>query len=257
MKIKVISDIHLGITNSNDFLLNKNDFLITLTKLSKENDYLILLGDVFECWETNFNSQEEHFHKLKKEYNEIINFIENTNNVILISGNHDVIVWQKKLIKKVKRYYIIKNGKFDLYFAHGHQADVFNSTFSWIGRTISELVGLAENYIDPDIDLSLTKLLNTFDNHSDDNTMEHGFCVGYKYGCDLVVYGHTHTPMVFCGDINYRKIIYANSGSVALHSDLIDMIDIDSSSFLQVSYVKYSVKQNKIVEIKKMETIFK
>jgi UDP-2,3-diacylglucosamine pyrophosphatase LpxH len=256
MKIKIISDIHLGISNSNDFLLDKNDFLITLKKLSNENDYLILLGDVFECWESDFESQEQRFCRIKHEYSEIINFIEETNNVILISGNHDVIVWQKKLIKKVKRFFKIE-GKYNLYFAHGHQADLFNYNFSWIGRTITRFVGLAENYIDPNIDVSLSKLLSTFDKHSDNNTMEHGFCVGFDYNCDLVVYGHTHSPMLFLGDVNYKKIIYANSGSVAYKKDLIDMIDICCDTNLTVSYVLYSVKQNQICIIKKQETIIK
>jgi UDP-2,3-diacylglucosamine pyrophosphatase LpxH len=257
MKIKIISDIHLGLNESNDFMIDKSKFLIFLIKLSNENDYLILLGDVFECWESEFDSQSKRFCDLKIEYKDIIDFIENTENVILISGNHDVIVYRDKLIQKVKRFFVVECGLYSLYFSHGHQSDIYNSDYMFIGRLITRLVGLAENYIDPDIDHSLSKLLDTFNPHDDYITLEHALCVAKDNNYDLVVYGHTHSPMVKLCEINYKPVIYANSGSVAHHEDLIDVIEIDCDVELIVNYFKYSIINNKKESIIETETLIK
>jgi UDP-2,3-diacylglucosamine pyrophosphatase LpxH len=243
MKIKVISDIHLGIRLSNDFKVDKDLFLEFLKDTADECDYLVLLGDVFECWESDFQTQVERFNEIKVVYKEIVDFIENTDNVILISGNHDVIVYREKLIEKVKRFKIIENDKYKLYFAHGHQSDVFNSSSSWVGRIIARFVGFAENYIDPDIDESLNKLLKTLMFPDNYKTLEHGLGVAKEYKCDFVIYGHTHFPMVELGAINHKAVIYANSGSVAHKDDIIDVISIDCNDDLSVCYLKYSVTQ--------------
>lgn len=258
MKIYVLSDIHLGVGKSNDFLLDKDEFLVTLKTLSQTCDYLVLLGDVFECWESNFDSQYNTFCKISNKYYDIVNFIETTDNIILISGNHDVVVWQMKLIDKVKRHKVIEHGLFKLYFAHGHQADVFNSTYWWVGRVITRLCGLAETYIDPDIDTDMTKLAHTFVSSSINNlTMEHGLILALKNKYDFVVYGHTHNPQVVLGSANHRPVIYANSGSVAYKADLIDLIRIDCDLTLTVSHLQYSVKNNSVVNLVNKEIIVK
>jgi UDP-2,3-diacylglucosamine pyrophosphatase LpxH len=240
MKIKVISDIHLGINESNDFNINKETFLAFLINLSQTHDYVILLGDVYDCWESDFDSQVNRFNDIKDYYIDITNFIIETDNVILISGNHDSVIYNNSLISKIITHKVICNGNFKLYFAHGHQGDVYNSELSFIGSTISRLVGISEKLINPNIDKELDKLLQTFQPYSHLRIMEHGLMVGNKYGAHLVVYGHTHVPQLELGSYNYRPIIYANSGCVSGKIDNIDVVDIDCGVELVVNLMTYS-----------------
>lgn len=120
-KIVVIGDLHLGYDGSlrkSGYSIHSNlyndvitDMEKIISQLNKEVDTIVLLGDL----------KHEFGSILREEWTEVMNFIDflkkRFDNIIVIKGNHDVIIepiLEKKGIT-VEKFYIYK----DICFMHG------------------------------------------------------------------------------------------------------------------------------------------
>lgn len=245
MKVKVISDLHISdFSDSSDFNYTDSEFIDYLKKSMNNNEYIVLNGDVFECWESGFNTQTDTFRKIRDVRQKLCDFIEenllevdgnininieNKNEgkkLIYVGGNHDIvcnILFKSKICKSV----VFHDKNFRTYIAHGHQADAFNSkAYKRIGREITRCVGIGEKLIKPDLDDDLQGILCTFMPGEKETYEIHALKMAKKYKYDAVVYGHTHYLYTKFVD-KKQSIIYANTGSIAHKTNTFDEVIVE------------------------------
>ena len=140
-KYIIFSDMHLGDRGkADDFRQNDSALLEALKKYKADGFDLILLGDIEELWQFDFNKIFERY--CESIYKAIRDF--GDEHVIRVFGNHD-IDWRvlkdpckTKQIQKKNSYEAIKlidkdnNIKFIL--VHGHQGNLESDKASWSSR---------------------------------------------------------------------------------------------------------------------------
>jgi UDP-2,3-diacylglucosamine pyrophosphatase LpxH len=239
MKIKVISDIHIGLPDAknNDCRFTDDQLYLYIKNSLKVVDLLILNGDIFELWQTNFQKQVEHFELIEASYPKFFKILRKNltrKTIIFINGNHDAVVRTKNLLPAVSEHNIQTKAGL-LHFEHGHAADVNNSgKFSCFGQAIAWCGGMGETYIDPDIDLHFEKLLSVINGHNDDGKIDklerHAIADAVLYGYRLVVYGHTHWSTIKQHTLSSKnKFTYANSGK-GVNSNCIEEVIITTEN---------------------------
>jgi len=224
MKIKIISDLHLGIKGSltNDTYLDDDYFLCYLNECLTHYDLIIFNGDVFELWEDFFSSEglsikDRCNTKLQKiigswKFGPLL--VSGNQKIIIINGNHDSSIRIYDLIPNVFDHFLIEQYGHRLYVTHGHQGDFWNSDDSILrfcscccSNTRSEL----EKLVDPSLDENSQKLANLLENVGGNiitKLRNHAIHLAECLGCDVIVYGHTHIKDLFIKN----KIIYVNDG---------------------------------------------
>ena len=263
-KFIAISDLHIGIgsgpdgSRSSDYYLSDQQTYTYLMSLIQQGYTVVLNGDIFECWETDisrwkkefeslvnsglkgvsFNDWHEmmgkpRFEAIEKAFPLTVGLIKNHDNIIYVNGNHDACCTTAKsangnsLIPRARQTFEVRDPSSgcSVYFAHGHQADHYCSgKKQGIGRLITCCVSVAEELIDPDIDIKASKLADTIGLTDDSNGVkykEYAGKVAGKYHYDCVVYGHTHVQDLA---ILQNNILYANTGKTC-HSKAHDRID--------------------------------
>lgn len=246
--IKVISDLHIGIKGKkdDDFEFDETLFIRYLKNSLEEFDLLILNGDIFECWESGI-SANSILEQIRESRLDLFEFIIGTDRLILINGNHDAIIRTGKIETGAVSHYTEQFNDMVVYFAHGHQADFFNNgPGKNIGRCITCCVGRGERLIYKDLDLDLGRLDEICRANRDSTTTEnHAFKIAAENGYDVVVYGHTHHPLVATKD----SIIYANSGKGKNCRHSMDEVIVEiTETELTVSSINRSIITNKILE---------
>lgn len=135
-KFVIMSDCHRGIGNANDnFLKNEHLFLAALQTYYKLGYTYIELGDGDELWENRHIASIQKIHDnvfcLLKQFRE-------ANRLFMIYGNHDYIKSYGKCCHEFTYYagIILEDcrSKKQLYLTHGHQADIWNSSFWKLSR---------------------------------------------------------------------------------------------------------------------------
>lgn len=238
MRIKVLSDFHLGCKDkSDDFLLDEDTVINFLDNAIATYDKVVLAGDIFECWEsTSFNDQQKRFAQILKNRPKISSYIISkiiSEEIIYVSGNHDFIIKKKNLIPFTRSNYVLttkcNNGKVaKIYIAHGHEADSFNSKISFIGKMIAWSIGWIERVglrKEADIIKDMEKYIPGR-NSGNDLFEEYALKKAVRDNYDVVVFGHTHSgksrATVF---MNSGIVNYGNSGCCC-NSDFIESLDI-------------------------------
>lgn len=252
MKVKIISDFHI----SGEVLAKNNEHLIVdyLEKSKNEVDFIVLNGDIFECWANDYALQEHLFDNIKKNKPFFFNYIIDNlldvnglsfqlipniykkyehNKLIYINGNHDAI-FRKKMENKVCRNVIFLLHNLKIFIAHGHDVDVFNyknnnCCFNCFYPG-GPLKTSGPSNIDNNVDDNLLYLQHTFNYLPEKNEIyeNHACELSKKENYDIVVYGHTHEG---CIKVLKNNSIYCNSGSnICLnnpHFNYIEEIFID------------------------------
>jgi UDP-2,3-diacylglucosamine pyrophosphatase LpxH len=215
-KTIVISDIHLGTTNSK---------AKEVVRFLKENtcDKLILNGDIIDGWQLRKNGKWKKKHT--RFFRVILKMIEKNNTqVIYVRGNHDdfldsILPFNFGGVQIVKEYYHYSNNKKFLVI-HGDIFDAITTKLKWLAKlgdvgytfllwlnkyynsyrmkrglpyfslsqAVKQKVKGAVSYIS-DFESELVKVAKT-------------------RGCQGVICGHIHHPAM----TQYDDILYLNSG---------------------------------------------
>ncbi len=219
MRIKAISDLHIGdMTAADDFEIDELLFVEYLEKNCEQFDKLVLCGDVFECWQsTEWEIQRTSFLKILELRPSLSYFLINkiqSQQIIYVTGNHDAIVLLKNLLPgALERYTVMEHGV-KILFAHGHQADIFNSTFNEVGHLFSKAMGWLQRNVYQNIDHEIRGLQRFLPGRHANPSLffEHAKEQALRERFQIVVYGHTHRPIIqHCND---PQMTYCNTGKV-------------------------------------------
>lgn len=252
-QIKIISDLHIGSKNkADDFYLNEKDFMDYITRwLDKPNNLIILNGDIFECWEadTFFTNSDQQFANIRKKRRKLCDFLINTERIILVNGNHDAVIRTGEFnCGAVENFTHTFDNKYVIHAAHGHQSDFANSNKGErLGKCITKCVSAGENLIHPDLDIELGKLDDICRAPRDDFiSQEHAIKLAKKNKYDVVIYGHTHTPLIY----KEGSIVYANSGHGRDYKDSIDEVIVScKSNGLTINVLERNIKTDEIKQV--------
>jgi len=215
-----ISDIHLGDgTGADDF--HRDDLLLNfLDYADKKSAELVILGDLFELWQSDL---EKIFWK----HPAIIRKLQSIKNITYIYGNHDYLPFSRICAEVYEDDPVVA--------LHGHQYDQFNRfknplfNLKWpIGKYITVLVGELERWVHPDADTWLLKMKEKFGNflveaafvqnksHFRGDLDQLAQTVEKQRKANLApisIFGHTHEPELSIIEEDGKKRIYANTGA--------------------------------------------
>lgn len=219
-RIVIISDCHRGTGTSNDnFLKNRNLYFAALQYYYDLGYTYIELGDGDELWENRSmkhikDAHEDVFYLLSKFYEE--------HRFYMIYGNHDMI---KKNKNTCYSGIILENKpSLDLYLTHGHQADLWNSSFWMITRfLVRYLWKPTERFgvLDP---TSAAK------NYKRKTQTERRLYHWAKRENHILITGHTHRPT-----LSAKDLLYINSGS-CVHPYGITCLEIEHKKIRLVNW---------------------
>lgn len=231
--IKVISDLHIGNKDkADDFKLDEAMFIRYIKDV--KCDLLVFNGDIVECLESGKWDREEgrfwDIYKVRPVIEHIVQKIER-DEAEWVVGNHDRIVFVKQLVNCKKRLIIDKEGV-RVVVEHGHQPDMFNYKFAFIGNFLTWICGSLERVGWKNVEYNFSKLLKKMPiAHREEARIYKQYTekLHKKLKADIVVLGHTHKVQIF----DYGKFIYANSGKACSDKYRFDeiTITIDNGSY--------------------------
>ncbi|MGN1179742.1 MAG: serine/threonine protein phosphatase [Suilimivivens sp.] len=251
-KYVLFSDCHRGSGTANDnFLKNQNLYFAALQHYYQTGYSCIELGDGDELWENRSMKQIIEAHE---SVFYLLSCFHRQGRLHMLYGNHD-------MVKKDKRYTIrncstyscccgntphLKNQplwpdlKFhagiilenthspyarDIYLTHGHQADVFNSTFWRFSRfLVRYLWKPLEHYgvLDP---------TSAARNYTKKQKTERRLQAFARQENIILITGHTHRPT-----LSETEMYYCNSGS-CVHPYSITCLEIDRMNITLVKWL--------------------
>ena len=149
-KFVIMSDCHRGVANWGDnFAPNQHLFFAALNDYYRNGYAYIELGDGDELWE---NRRPEQIMRAHGDAFWLMSEFYKKGRFLMIYGNHDRAKEKKEYAKKFYEEYfpgiqIIEgirlryqcNGK-EFFLTHGHQGDLINDTFWWLGRFLVRYV---------------------------------------------------------------------------------------------------------------------
>jgi predicted phosphodiesterase len=175
MRIKIISDLFVDEQNIIDgqFYHSDETFIDYLKKSMINYTYVIINGNLLNCWKSDFILQKLKVHHIAKSRSLLYNFIKNnlvecnykikyitdcikpSKNLIYVSGNNDAVcedIFKDYICKAVIVSLFDKN----IYISHGHQA-YFNTNVTCLGKKLSKCFGIY-GLIDDDLDNNFSNL---------------------------------------------------------------------------------------------------
>jgi len=208
----VFSDVHMGRID------NKAEKLYAFLCLVLKNPprRVIVAGDLFELWSTNYKKIGKYEYKVIRK---IIELSENDIKVVYIPGNHDRAfnAFRKIAIGKIKiqSEYIIKNDKKKFIVIHGDEFDAFTRNHIILSLIIDRfyvflikissffktIIGFNISVYDKKKSSSYKKIVQKI--------KKAALVYADSRKLDGIIIGHTHWPEVFT---NIDNIIYANAG---------------------------------------------
>ena len=247
-KYVLISDCHRGVGNSNDNVLkNQNLYFAALQHYYKAGYTYIELGDGDELWENRSMKQiiETHSNVFF-----LLSRFHEQNRLYMLYGNHDMVKKNNRYTKKIcqcchhapedflawEKEFSIPNIPFypgiiletnfpmDIYLTHGHQTDLFNSTFWRLSRfLVRYLWKPLEHFgvLDP---TSAAK------NYTRKDKAEKRLQHWAKEENHILITGHTHRPT-----LSFEDNFYYNSGS-CVHPRCITCLEIERSRICLVKW---------------------
>jgi len=188
-----LSDLHLGDKGPRDDFYG-NEQKLTEFLQSIPDKSLILVGDVFELWQC-------HLNNIIAAYPDLIKLLFKKT-LYYVTGNHDQAILKLSILPTFQIKMLLgvpvvdKLVLEDTIFIHGHQLDVANSKYKWLGQSITKMAGWLEKYIDKDIDvwaeqfvMKLKKMGRFgFPEHYRDEAIRYA----KKEGVKRIVFGHSH-----------------------------------------------------------------
>ncbi len=231
----LFSDCHRGCANSNDNFLKNQHLYFSALKYYYHNGFTYIeLGDGDELWE---NKRMEPIIEAHSNVFSLFKKFEEENRLYLIYGNHDM---EKRNPSYASRhcssyfctdcqkiqplftdmpYYsglILENPchPIRIYLTHGHQADLFNSTFWRLSRFLVRYVWKPLEHAGVSDPTSAAK------NNQRQNKTEYRLSEWAKERREILITGHTHRPR-----LNREEPYYFNTGS-CVHPSCITCIEI-------------------------------
>jgi UDP-2,3-diacylglucosamine pyrophosphatase LpxH len=126
-KLVFLSDTHMSDGGpADDFTKNEHSFCQTLRSYLPLGNTIVLLGDIWDLWECP--DQE----KILRAHPQSIGLLEQfrkAGRLIQIKGNHD---WDLDYLEGL----ILEIGDLKFFIAHGHQGDIWNDEWRWVGQNI-------------------------------------------------------------------------------------------------------------------------
>lgn len=251
-KYVLFSDCHRGIGSSNDnFLKNQTLYTAALKHYLKTGYTYIELGDGDELWENRDMTQiiESHSNVFQ-----LLSQFHRQERLYLLYGNHDMVKKNYRYTSRccscypcccgsnphLERQPLLPDIKFhegiilehtehslrDIYLTHGHQADLFNSTFWRLSRFLVRYLWQPLEYfgvLDP------TSAAKNYTRKRRTEERLHSFAKEKEI---ILITGHTHRPLLSETDLSY-----CNSGS-CVHPYSITCIEIER---MQISLIKWSL----------------
>jgi predicted phosphodiesterase len=241
-KIIIMSDCHRGTNDHTDnFHSNRHIYKFAINRYYERGYTYIELGDGDELWE----NKKQNF--IFGEYSDIfliLNKFHEKNRLFMIYGNHDMVKkyskWMEKnysrLYDEEKENYInvfsnlqayesmILTGPRDIYLIHGHQAEIFNSTFWRITRFIVRYIWRTLESI------GVKSPTNLAEKRIKKSITEKFYMKWAKENEKILICGHTHIPRF--------ELDYYNTGSCVSTQDRIDAIEIDNGQIRLVKWYK-------------------
>lgn len=207
----LFSDCHRGTGRANDnFLKNEYLYLAALKHYYQKGFTYLELGDGDELWENRSiqSIKDTHTHSF-----EMLSRFYSQNRLYIIYGNHDIVKKRPSFSKKYFNSYYCSNklcelslypditfypgiilhdmkNKKDIYLTHGHQADIFNSTFWVISRFLVRYVWK------PLESLGIPDPTSAAKNHTKKRKTEKRLSAWAAKNSHILITGHTHYPMV-------------------------------------------------------------
>ena len=200
-----ISDAHFGSESEEKEEEKMERFKNFLDSNPKENDYLFILGDLFDFWfEYRYLIPKECFQVL----NILYNLVRKGVKIVYIGGNHDF--WENGFLKKEmdiefhsecltinlmsKRFYLHHGDGF-IKKDKGYRllrSILRNRTNIWLYKLIH-----------PDLGIFLAKYFSNFSRSNSSNRYYSSFEEYFQFakekfeeGVDFVIMGHTHIPVI-------------------------------------------------------------
>ena len=167
-------------------------------------DEIIICGDWIDLW---------YRTEAIMAFFSILFFTDIRKKLIYVTGNHDEDSldllsgeWNKEL-KVVKEYYI-ETKKGTIVFVHGHQADIWNSKYRWIGKFLTKVHAWFFKIFGWDIQHSLRGKLGRFYLER----YRKRLAKIYIDRADILISGHTHHPGEFLISVGERVLKHWNAG---------------------------------------------
>lgn len=218
----LVSDCHRGTGTSNDnFLKNRHLYYAALRHYYQTGYTYIELGDGDELWENRSIMQIMEAHK---EVFELLSLFQHQNRFYALYGNHDMI--RKNTAGYYSGMILESDSSPDVYLTHGHQADVWNSTFWKVSCFLVRFLWQPlERFgvLDP---TSAAK------NYKRKQTTEKRLQTWAKQEQHILITGHTHRPV-----LSETDRYYYNSGS-CVHPYGITCLEIEHK---KIRLVKWSL----------------
>jgi len=271
-KFILVSDCHRGDNSwADDFAPNQNIFFYALNRYYDEGFKYIEIGDGEELWENR------HFEDIREAYSHIywkLSKFHEKNRLCLIWGNHNRKWKRTRNVKKYLYHYDEERERkpgvkmstkplFDgitvheglilrhtptnkrIFLTHGHQGDLLNDKWWWVGRFIVrniwkvlQVIGVkdptspAKNY---EKRLKLEKeMIEWLERNKE------------KLG--LLIVGHTHRPHL----PKVNESPYCNTGS-CVHPRCITGIEIENG---EIRLIKWFIDVNPDINSKEKGTLF-
>lgn len=252
-KYVLFSDCHRGNGTSNDnFLKNQTLYKAALQHYYKTGFTYIELGDGDELWE---NRRMKQIIEIHSDIFQLLSYFHKQGRFYSLFGNHDIVKKNKTYTVKCYSNYprcccnnphlanqpllpqirfhesiILENTAYpdspQIYLTHGHQADLFNSTFWRLSRfLVRYLWKPLEHYgfLDP------TSAAKNY--MQKEKTEKHLQSFAQKEG-HILIAGHTHKPYLSETDLSY-----CNSGS-CVHPYSITCLEIEH---MHISLIKWTL----------------
>lgn len=206
----LFSDCHRGTGSANDnFLKNEFLYLAALNYYFDRNFTYLELGDCDELWENRSIRRIKEFHQ---QTFELLSHYYTDGRMYAVYGNHDMVKKNPGYLEKHFHSYfcnqqmcefplfphitfysgIILQDTFrqkDIYLTHGHQADLFNSTFWRLSRFLVRYVWK------PLEKLGIPDPTSAAKNNTRKKRSEQILTDWARRNHHILITGHTHHPM--------------------------------------------------------------
>jgi len=200
-----ISDAHFGSESEEKEEEKIERFKNFLNSNLKENDYLFIVGDLFDFWfEYRYLIPKECFQVLNILYNLVGKGVK----IVYIGGNHDF--WEYGFLKKEmdiefhSEYLTIDLMSKRFYLHHGDGFIKKDKGYRLLKSILRNRTNIwLYKLIHPDLGVFLAKYFSTFSRINSTNKYYSSFEEYFQFakekfeeGVDFVIMGHTHIPVI-------------------------------------------------------------
>ena len=248
-KIVIMSDCHRGAgDNYDNFIKNKNIYIIALIHYYNKGFTYIELGDGDEMWEVKnyediIDVHLDAFKQLKK--------FHDSGRLMMVYGNHDISKKYPEVLEKYfYKYYnnsleqditlldglnvdeslVLDYKEHDIFLIHGHQADFLNSTIWRFSRFLVRNVWRVLEHI------GVKDFTSAAKNYQVARLTEKKLTKWSNKNNKILIAGHTHRPIF----PKKGQGLYFNDGS-CIHPNGITCIEIEKGN---ITLVRWEFKQN-------------